>query len=258
MSHSGTTTPLPAFSRLPLRADAFPMIALRDVRKSFDDGTMSVPVLRGIDIEVAPGEVVALLGPSGCGKSTLLNILGCLDRPSSGHYELAGRDVSRLTRQEEAWVRLHHIGFVFQSFHLISHATALENVALPMYYAGVPRKEREARAGAMLARVGLGDRLHHRPNQLSGGQRQRTAIARACAMRPKLLLADEPTGALDTRSGFEVVSLLTELHAETAMTVVIVTHDAEVAATAGRRIEMRDGRVLDSVEQTAAEATNAQ
>jgi len=257
MSHSGITH-LPAFSRLPGRADAFPMIALRDVRKSFDDGSMSVPVLRGIDIEVAPGEVVALLGPSGCGKSTLLNILGCLDRPSGGHYELAGRDVSRLTRQEEAWVRLHHIGFVFQSFHLIGHATALENVALPMYYAGVPRKEREARAAAMLARVGLGDRLHHRPNQLSGGQRQRTAIARACAMRPKLLLADEPTGALDTQSGFEVLSLLTELHAETAMTVVIVTHDGEVAATAGRRIEMRDGKVLDSVQQPSAEAVHAQ
>ena len=246
---------LPAFSRLKQQAGGFPMIGLRDVRKSFDDGAVEVPVLRGIDIQVASGEVVALLGPSGCGKSTLLNILGCLDRPSSGEYELAGRDVSRLTRQEEAWVRLHHIGFVFQSFHLIGHATALENVALPMYYAGVPRKEREARAQAMLARVGLGDRLHHRPNQLSGGQRQRTAIARACVMRPKLLLADEPTGALDTQSGFEVLSLLTELHAETAMTVVIVTHDAEVAATAGRRIEMRDGKVLDSVEQRAEVAS---
>jgi ABC-type lipoprotein export system ATPase subunit len=246
---------LPAFSRLKKQAGGFPMIGLRDVRKSFDDGAVEVPVLRGIDIQVASGEVVALLGPSGCGKSTLLNILGCLDRPSSGEYELAGRDVSRLTRQEEAWVRLHHIGFVFQSFHLIGHATALENVALPMYYAGVPRKEREARAQAMLARVGLGDRLHHRPNQLSGGQRQRTAIARACVMRPKLLLADEPTGALDTQSGFEVLSLLTELHAETAMTVVIVTHDAEVAATAGRRIEMRDGKVLDSVEQRAEVAS---
>ena len=246
---------LPAFSRLKKQAGGFPMIGLRDVRKSFDDGAVEVPVLRGIDIQVASGEVVALLGPSGCGKSTLLNILGCLDRPSSGEYELAGRDVSRLTRQEEAWVRLHHIGFVFQSFHLIGHATALENVALPMYYAGVPRKERDARAQAMLARVGLGDRLHHRPNQLSGGQRQRTAIARACVMRPKLLLADEPTGALDTQSGFEVLSLLTELHAETAMTVVIVTHDAEVAATAGRRIEMRDGKVLDSVEQRAEVAS---
>jgi ABC-type lipoprotein export system ATPase subunit len=256
MSPSGTTH-LPPFSRLDAPAGGFPMIALREVQKSFDDGAVSVPVLRGIDIEVGSGEVVALLGPSGCGKSTLLNILGCLDRPSSGEYELAGRDVSRLTRQEEAWVRLHHIGFVFQSFHLIGHATALENVALPMYYAGIARKEREARAEAMLTRVGLGDRLEHRPNQLSGGQRQRTAIARACVMRPKLLLADEPTGALDTKSGFEVLSLLTELHAETAMTIVIVTHDAEVAATAGRRIEMRDGKVLDGVPQLAAEVSGA-
>jgi putative ABC transport system ATP-binding protein len=167
---------------------------------------------------------------------------------------LAGRDVSNLTREEEAWVRLHHIGFVFQAFHLISHATALENVALPMYYAGVPRKEREARAEAMLARVGLAERLHHRPNQLSGGQRQRTAIARACVMRPKLLLADEPTGALDTRSGQEVLELLTELHAETGMTIVLVTHDADVARTTGRRVEMRDGRILQQSAQEPADA----
>jgi len=232
-----------AFQRLPPTAAGAPMIALRDVHKVFEGAGDGVPVLRGIDLEIAQGEVVALLGPSGCGKSTLLNILGCLDRPSHGAYFLAGRDVSNLSREQEAWVRLHHIGFVFQAFHLIGHATALENVALPMYYAGVPRKEREARASAMLARVGLGDRLGHRPNQLSGGQRQRAAIARACVMRPKLLLADEPTGALDTRSGQEVLALLTELHAETGMTVVMVTHDADVAATTGRRIEMRDGRI---------------
>jgi ABC-type lipoprotein export system ATPase subunit len=213
------------------------------VHKVFEGAGEGVPVLRGIELEIAQGEVVALLGPSGCGKSTLLNILGCLDRPSRGAYLLAGRDVSNLSREQEAWVRLHHIGFVFQAFHLIGHATALENVALPMYYAGIPRKEREARASAMLSRVGLGDRLDHRPNQLSGGQRQRTAIARACVMQPKLLLADEPTGALDTRSGQEVLALLTELHAETGMTVVMVTHDADVAATTGRRIEMRDGKI---------------
>jgi putative ABC transport system ATP-binding protein len=230
------------------------MITLRDVHKLFEDGGVSVPVLRGIDLEITQGEVVALLGPSGCGKSTLLNILGCLDRPTRGEYLLAGRDVSNLTREEEAWVRLHHIGFVFQAFHLISHATALENVALPMYYAGVPRKEREARAEAMLARVGLAERLHHRPNQLSGGQRQRTAIARACVMRPKLLLADEPTGALDTRSGQEVLELLTELHAETGMTIVLVTHDADVARTTGRRVEMRDGRILQQSAQEPADA----
>jgi len=234
--------------------DAFPMIALSHVHKRFDDAALevNVPVLRGIDMEIQSGEVVALLGPSGCGKSTLLNILGCLDRPSSGAYYLLGRDVSRLTREEEAWVRLRHIGFVFQSFHLIGHATALENVALPMYYAGIARKEREERAAAMLTRVGLGERLHYRPNQLSGGQRQRTAIARACVMQPRLLLADEPTGALDTRSGYEVMSLLVELHADTGMTIVIVTHDPNVAACATRRIEMRDGRLATDADDDAA------
>jgi putative ABC transport system ATP-binding protein len=246
---------LPTFRTLGHSSGA-PMIALRDVHKLFDEGGVSVPVLRGIDLEIAQGEVVALLGPSGCGKSTMLNILGCLDRPTRGAYLLGGQDVSHLSREQEAWVRLHHIGFVFQAFHLISHATALENVALPMYYAGVPRKERDARAAAMLTRVGLGDRLEHRPNQLSGGQRQRTAIARACVMRPKLLLADEPTGALDTKSGQEVLGLLTELHAETGMTVVLVTHDADVAATTGRRIEMRDGRISD-MSRTSAEPPHA-
>jgi ABC-type lipoprotein export system ATPase subunit len=237
------------------------MLSLRDVHKQFEEGAAAVeaapPVLRGIDFEIAQGEVVALLGPSGCGKSTLLNILGCLDRPTRGEYRLLGRDVSRLSRDEEAWVRLHYIGFVFQSFHLIGHATVLENVALPMFYAGVPRKERELRAAAMLTRVGLGERLNYRPNQLSGGQRQRTAIARACAMRPKLLLADEPTGALDTRSGHEVLTLLSELHAETGMTVVIVTHDLEVAATAGRRIEMRDGKLVLDDTQAHTELADA-
>jgi putative ABC transport system ATP-binding protein len=240
---------LPRFKALDRSVpEAFPMIALRSVSKEFDEGALNLPVLRGLDFEIAQGEVVALLGPSGCGKSTLLNILGCLDRPTSGEYLLLGRDVSRLSREEEAWVRLHHIGFVFQSFHLIGHATALENVALPLFYAGVPRQEREARAAAMLARVGLGDRLDHRPNQLSGGQRQRTAIARACVMHPKLLLADEPTGALDSRSGQEVMALLSELHAETGMTVVIVTHDAQVAAATLRRIEMRDGKLVSETE----------
>ncbi|HEX4353640.1 MAG TPA: ABC transporter ATP-binding protein, partial [Polyangiales bacterium] len=191
--------------------ERFAMIEVRGVAKAYSDGDVSVPVLRGVDFDIGAGEVVALLGPSGCGKSTLLNILGCLDRPSSGVYRLAGQDVSHLSREQEAWVRLHHIGFVFQSFHLIAHATALENVALPLYYAGVPRKQREARAAAMLERVGLGDRFHHRPNQLSGGQRQRTAIARACVTKPKLLLADEPTGALDTQSGKEVLALMGEL-----------------------------------------------
>jgi ABC-type lipoprotein export system ATPase subunit len=234
--------------------ERWPMIELRGVRKEYADGSVSVPVLRGVDITVPSGEVVALLGPSGCGKSTLLNILGCLDRPSAGEYRLAGRDVSQLTREQEAWVRLHHIGFVFQSFHLIGHATALENVALPLYYAGVPRREREARARGMLERVGLGERLDHRPNQLSGGQRQRVAIARACVTRPKLMLADEPTGALDTKSGREVLALMSELQAETGMTTVIVTHDPGVAAVADRRIEMRDGAIAAEALQPGASA----
>ena len=224
--------------------ESWPMIDLKGVSKDYQDGTLQLTVLREVDFSVARGETVALLGPSGCGKSTLLNILGCLDRPSAGVYKLLGQDVSHLSREEEAWVRLHHIGFVFQSFHLIPHASALENVALPLYYAGVPREQRDARACAMLERVGLGDRLHHRPHQLSGGQRQRTAIARACVTSPKLMLADEPTGALDTKSGQEVLALMGELHAETGMTLVIVTHDAGVAATAQRRIEMRDGRIV--------------
>jgi putative ABC transport system ATP-binding protein len=223
-----------------------PVVRLRDVHKSYDDGGMQVPVLRGIDLDIANGEVVALLGPSGGGKSTLLNLLGCLDRPTSGSYELGGRDVSRLDRVEQAWVRLHYLGFVFQSFHLIAHATALENVALPLYYAGVERKEREERARAVLERVGLGDRTHHRPNQLSGGQKQRVAIARACVSNPRLLLADEPTGALDSKSGAEVLDLMSSLHRETGMTIVLVTHDLHVAAEiAQRHVEMRDGKIVD-------------
>jgi ABC-type lipoprotein export system ATPase subunit len=226
------------------RSVATPVIQMHDIRKSYLEGSVELPVLRGIDMAVMPGEIVALLGPSGCGKSTLLNLMGCLDHPSSGRYLLGGRDVSGLTRQEQAWVRLHYIGFVFQSFHLIGHATALENVALPLYYAGVPRGEREARAEALLQRVGLGERLHHRPDQLSGGQRQRVAIARACVARPRLILADEPTGALDSHTGHEVLQLLVGLRAETHLTIVLVTHDLEVAKVAGRRFEMRDGQII--------------
>jgi macrolide transport system ATP-binding/permease protein len=169
---------------------------------------------------------------------------------------LGGQDVSGLSRAEQAWVRLNYLGFVFQSFHLISHATALENVALPLYYAGVDRKTREARAHALLERVGLGERTHHRPNQLSGGQKQRVAIARACVAKPRLMLADEPTGALDSKSGVEVLALLRELRAETGLTIVLVTHDLHVATIAQRCFEMRDGRVVNV--KTGAELLNAQ
>jgi ABC-type lipoprotein export system ATPase subunit len=234
------------------REARMPIIELRGVRKHYDEGAGVLPVLRGIDIRIRQGEIVALLGPSGCGKSTLLNLIGCLDRPSAGQYLLGGRDVSKLSREEQAWVRLHYIGFVFQSFHLIAHASALENVALPLYYAGVSRKTREEQAAALLARVGLGERLHHRPDQLSGGQRQRVAIARACVAKPRLMLADEPTGALDSRSGEEVLELLASLRAETGLTIVLVTHDLHVAEIAERRIEMRDGKVVSTTSASLA------
>lgn len=204
---------------------------------------LAVSALDGVDIDVAAGEFIALRGASGSGKSTLLNILGCIDRPTTGTYVLGGRDVSTLTREQAAWVRLHYLGFVFQSFHLISADSALENVALPLFYAGVPRKERERRALEMLARVGLADRAHHRPNQLSGGQRQRVAIARACVATPKVILADEPTGALDSRSSSEVMELLLELRKERSLTIVLVTHEADIAEYAERQIFMRDGRI---------------
>jgi ABC-type lipoprotein export system ATPase subunit len=221
-----------------------PVVEVRDLHKVYAEGALQVPVLRGVDARIEAGEVVALMGPSGSGKSTLLNILGCLDRPSAGHYLLGGRDVSTLSRVEQAWVRLHYIGFVFQAFHLIGDASVLENVALPLQYAGVARAERERRARSLLERVGLADRLHHLPNQLSGGQRQRVAIARSLANGPRLLLADEPTGALDTRTGEEVLRLLGELHEESQLTIILVTHDEEVAEFAQRVIRIRDGLVV--------------
>jgi putative ABC transport system ATP-binding protein len=212
--------------------------------KIYADVPMPVPALDAVDITIAHGEVVALVGPSGSGKSTLLNILGCLDRPTRGTYRLGGYDVSALDRAAQAWVRLHYIGFIFQSFHLISHSTALENVALPLHYSGKSRKESLERARVLLERVGLGGRTDHRPAQLSGGQRQRVAIARSLACRPKLLLADEPTGALDSHTSKEVLDLLLEMHREEHLTVLLVTHDPNVAARAHRAIEFQDGHVL--------------
>lgn len=212
--------------------------------KIYHEGGAPLPVLMGVDVQISFGEIVALRGPSGSGKSTLLNILGCLDRPTRGHYWLGGRDVSGLDRAAQAWVRLHYIGFVFQTFHLIAHSTALENVALPMHYAGIQKEAAVETARNLLGRVGLEHRLDHRPNQLSGGQRQRVAVARALACSPRLILADEPTGALDTRTGQEILALLLELHAEQNLTLVLVTHDSAVAKVAHREIEIRDGRVI--------------
>jgi len=225
-----------------------PVIETLGLSKVYPGSVGSVPVLAGVDLSIEYGEVVALRGPSGSGKSTLLNILGCLDRPTRGKYVLGGSDVSELTREEQAWVRLHYIGFVFQSFHLLSHATALENVALPLHYAGVPRARSERTARELLGRVGLSHREDHFPAQLSGGERQRVAIARALTGRPPVLLADEPTGALDTKSGTEIMRLLLELHAENDTSIILVTHDPSVAGYAHRQIFMRDGRVVDGME----------
>jgi putative ABC transport system ATP-binding protein len=213
-------------------------------------GDVEVRALRGVSLTIADGEFVAIMGTSGSGKSTLMNILGCLDRPSSGSYRLAGRDVSGLDRDALAQIRNRTIGFVFQSFHLLPRTSALENVELPLTYAGVGAVERHERARVALTRVGLGERTEHHPNQMSGGQQQRVAIARAIVGKPRLLLADEPTGALDTRTSHEVMALLQELGRE-GLTVVLVTHEPEIAEFASRVIVMRDGTVRSDTRQQA-------
>ena len=201
-------------------------------------------VLKGIDLDIKRGEYVALMGPSGSGKSTLMNLLGCLDTPTSGTYVLADRDVSRMAEQELAEVRNQEIGFVFQTFNLIPRQTALDNVALPLVYAGIGKEERLERAAEVLRSVGLGDRMHHQPNQLSGGQRQRVAIARALVNKPSLILADEPTGNLDSTTSDEILRLFDEIHAA-GNTLVVVTHEEEVARHAKRVIRLRDGIIAD-------------
>ena len=220
----------------------FSIVEAHGICKEFPN--MTAPVLDDVSMTIDPGEIIALRGPSGSGKSTLLNIIGCLDGPTRGTYSLGGRDVSTLNRRERAWVRLHYIGFIFQSFHLISDNTVLENVTLPMYYVGLGRDEREGRAVDLLERVGLGHRMSHRPAQLSGGEKQRVAIARAVAAQPRLLLADEPTGALDTKTGNEVMDLLLEIHAAGSLTLIIVTHDPEVAEFCHRQVFLRDGKIV--------------
>ncbi|HEX6266699.1 MAG TPA: ABC transporter ATP-binding protein [Burkholderiales bacterium] len=218
------------------------LIETRQLAKTYRMGDTEVHALAGVSVDIDRGEFVAVTGPSGSGKSTFMNLLGCLDRPSSGEYRLGGRTVSALDGDRLAEARNRHVGFVFQHFNLLPRTTALENVALPLVYAGVSKKERNDRAMRMLERVGLADRAHHHPAQLSGGQQQRVAIARALVSGPLLVLADEPTGALDTRTSLEVMALFHELNRQ-GMTLVVVTHEPEVARFARRVLRFRDGRI---------------
>ena len=232
-----------------------PILDLSQVRKTYSTGSIEVEALRGIDLVVPEGDYVAIMGPSGSGKSTLMHILGCLDIPTSGTYLLAGVDVGVMDEEELADVRNRRIGFVFQQFNLLATLTAQRNVELPLVYARVPRAERRRRATEALERVGLGDRLDHRPTELSGGQQQRVSVARALVTDPDLILADEPTGNLDTASTLDVLSLFAELH-EQGRTVVLITHEREVANQAARTVLIRDGHLYHSHEEEVA-ATEA-
>ena len=221
-----------------------PLVAVRDLEKTYDLGETQVHALRGVTLDVVRGEFVALTGPSGSGKSTFMHLLGCLDRPTSGDYLFDGRNVAQTEKRELARLRNASLGFVFQGFNLLARTTALENVELPLLYAGVRTvRERHARATEALRSVGLGDRLGHYPNQLSGGQQQRVAIARALVNNPKLLLADEPTGNLDTRTSIEVMGIFQRLNQEQGLTIVLVTHEHDIAQYGTRIVAFRDGRV---------------
>jgi putative ABC transport system ATP-binding protein len=219
-----------------------PLIQLIDITRKYVMGSEIVHALRGVSFDIARNEYVALMGPSGSGKSTLMNMLGCLDTPSSGEYWLNGKDVSKMTDNELAEVRNKEIGFVFQTFNLLPRNSALENVALPLVYSGIGKEEREARAAEMLQLVGLGDRMTHKPNELSGGQRQRVAVARALVNKPSIILADEPTGNLDTKTSHEIMALFEEIHQQ-GNTIILVTHEEDIAQHAKRIIRLRDGVV---------------
>lgn len=230
------------------------IISLEGIRKSYYLGKQELPVLKGIDLTIARNEYVALMGPSGSGKSTMMNILGCLDTATGGRYVLNGKDVSKMAGDELADVRNAEIGFVFQQFNLLPRQNAWENVAVPLIYAGVSRKEREERAREMLHKVGLADRAHHKPNELSGGQSQRVAIARALINNPAIILADEPTGNLDTKTSIEIMDLFSTIHAG-GNTVVLVTHEEDIAAHTRRIVRMRDGLIeSDKLNLTARTA----
>jgi putative ABC transport system ATP-binding protein len=219
------------------------LISIRNLEKIYKMGDVEVPALRGINLDIEKGEFVAVMGASGSGKSTLMNILGCLDRPTRGTYSLEGQEVGSLSSNEWAYLRNHKMGFVFQGFNLLARTSALENVELPMMYNGVQSKERHRRALETLSWVGLGDRIDHMPNQLSGGQQQRVAIARALVNRPSLILADEPTGNLDSKTGAEIMELFQNLNRREGITLVLVTHEANIAEYAQRQIHFRDGLI---------------
>jgi putative ABC transport system ATP-binding protein len=239
-------TPPPNASAKP--AAGAPLIEARDLVKTYTMGDMTVHALRGVSLDIDAGDFVAIMGASGSGKSTLMNILGCLDLPTSGEYRLAGEEVEGLAQDQLASIRNRRIGFVFQQFNLLPRTSALENVELPMVYAGLKSAQRRAMAMAALERVGLGERAGHTPSELSGGQQQRVAIARALVNNPPLILADEPTGALDTRTSEDIMTLLTELNSQ-GMTVVIVTHESDIAAWARRKLVFRDGQIVEDVRQ---------